>query len=120
MRNAAVADSATPRLNSAGSIGERSKRRSVGEEMLGSAEGSSGIAERYYTRHAQIEASKRRINTMQTRSCKQFGIEFPVFAFTHCRDGVAAALAVGAEGAWTRSLCLTLRTWSSSPKMTFT
>ena len=27
---------------------------------------------------------------MQTRLCEQFGIDLPIFAFSHCRDVVAA------------------------------
>ena len=40
---------------------------------------------------------------MQNRLCEMFGIEFPIFAFTHCRD-VAAAVSraggLGVLGAW--------------------
>ena len=35
---------------------------------------------------------------MQTKFCKQLGIEFPVFAFTHCRDVVAAVSKAGGFG----------------------
>ena len=35
---------------------------------------------------------------MQTEFCKQLGIEFPIFAFTHCRDVVAAVSNAGGFG----------------------
>jgi len=35
---------------------------------------------------------------MQTKLAKQLGIEFPIFAFTHCRDVVAAVTNAGAFG----------------------
>lgn len=35
---------------------------------------------------------------MQTDLCKKLGIEFPVFAFTHCRDVVAAVTNAGGFG----------------------
>jgi NAD(P)H-dependent flavin oxidoreductase YrpB (nitropropane dioxygenase family) len=35
---------------------------------------------------------------MKTRVCDQFGIEFPIFAFSHCRDVVAAVSKAGGFG----------------------
>ena len=35
---------------------------------------------------------------MQTEIAKQLGIEFPIFAFTHCRDVVAAVSNAGGLG----------------------
>ena len=35
---------------------------------------------------------------MHTRVCDQFGIEFPIFAFSHCRDVVAAVSRAGGMG----------------------
>lgn len=35
---------------------------------------------------------------MQTELCKKLGIDFPIFAFTHCRDVVAAVSNAGAFG----------------------
>jgi NAD(P)H-dependent flavin oxidoreductase YrpB (nitropropane dioxygenase family) len=35
---------------------------------------------------------------MRTRVCEQFGIEFPIFAFSHCRDVVAAVSRAGGFG----------------------
>ena len=35
---------------------------------------------------------------MQTQICKDLGIEFPIFAFTHCRDVVAAVSNAGGMG----------------------
>ena len=35
---------------------------------------------------------------MKTRICDQFGIEFPIFAFSHCRDVVAAVSRAGGMG----------------------
>lgn len=35
---------------------------------------------------------------MKTKLCDMFGIEFPIFAFTHCRDVVAAVTKVGGFG----------------------
>ena len=35
---------------------------------------------------------------MQTRICDTFGIEFPIFAFSHCRDVVAAVSRAGGMG----------------------
>lgn len=35
---------------------------------------------------------------MRTRICEQLGIEFPIFAFTHCRDVVAAVSQAGGLG----------------------
>ncbi len=35
---------------------------------------------------------------MHTRICDQFGIEFPIFAFSHCRDVVAAVSRAGGMG----------------------
>src|SRR5829696_2078286 len=35
---------------------------------------------------------------MRTPLCDQFGIEFPIFAFTHCRDVVAAVSKAGGFG----------------------
>ena len=35
---------------------------------------------------------------MQTELCKRLGIEFPIFAFTHCRDVVAAVCNAGGFG----------------------
>ena len=35
---------------------------------------------------------------MRTRICDQFGIEFPIFAFSHCRDVVAAVSKAGGFG----------------------
>ena len=32
---------------------------------------------------------------MQTDLCRKLGIEFPIFAFTHCRDVVAAVSKAG-------------------------
>ena len=35
---------------------------------------------------------------MRTGLCEQLGIEFPIFAFTHCRDVVAAVSNAGGLG----------------------
>ena len=35
---------------------------------------------------------------MQTDLCKRLGIEFPIFAFSHCRDVVAAVSNAGGLG----------------------
>ena len=35
---------------------------------------------------------------MRTRVCDTFGIEFPIFAFSHCRDVVAAVSKAGGLG----------------------
>src|SRR5678815_4656718 len=35
---------------------------------------------------------------MRTRICNQLGIEFPIFAFSHCRDVVAAVSRAGGLG----------------------
>src|SRR6187431_1464120 len=35
---------------------------------------------------------------MKTEICKRLGIEFPIFAFTHCRDVVAAVSNAGGFG----------------------
>ena len=35
---------------------------------------------------------------MHTRICDEFGIEFPIFAFSHCRDVVAAVSRAGGMG----------------------
>src|SRR2546430_14370095 len=35
---------------------------------------------------------------MRTRLCDELGIEFPIFAFTHCRDVVAAVSNAGGFG----------------------
>ena len=35
---------------------------------------------------------------METKVCKQFGIEVPIFGFSHCRDVVAAVSAAGGMG----------------------
>src|SRR3982750_153242 len=35
---------------------------------------------------------------MRTPLCDQFGIEYPIFAFTHCRDVVAAVSNAGGLG----------------------
>src|SRR5690349_14245147 len=35
---------------------------------------------------------------MHTRLCEELGIEFPIFAFTHCRDVVAAVSNAGGFG----------------------
>ena len=35
---------------------------------------------------------------LRTPLCDQFGIEFPIFAFTHCRDVVAAVSQAGGFG----------------------
>lgn len=35
---------------------------------------------------------------MRTRLCEQFGIDFPIFAFSHCRDVVAAVSRAGGFG----------------------
>ncbi len=35
---------------------------------------------------------------MRTPLCDQLGIEFPIFAFTHCRDVVAAVSKAGGFG----------------------
>lgn len=35
---------------------------------------------------------------MRTRVCDEFGIEFPIFAFSHCRDVVAAVSRAGGMG----------------------
>ena len=35
---------------------------------------------------------------MHTRICDTFGIEFPIFAFSHCRDVVAAVSRAGGFG----------------------
>ncbi|MFN2427118.1 MAG: nitronate monooxygenase, partial [Candidatus Binatia bacterium] len=35
---------------------------------------------------------------MKTEICKRLGIEFPIFAFSHCRDVVAAVSNAGGFG----------------------
>ena len=35
---------------------------------------------------------------MKTRICELFGVEFPILAFTHCRDVVAAVTRAGGYG----------------------
>src|SRR5258708_15989158 len=35
---------------------------------------------------------------MRTELCDEFGIEYPIFAFTHCRDVVAAVSKAGGLG----------------------
>ena len=35
---------------------------------------------------------------MRTRLCETFGVEFPIFAFSHCRDVVAAVSRAGGFG----------------------
>ena len=35
---------------------------------------------------------------MRTQICEQLGIEFPIFAFTHCRDVVVAVSQAGGLG----------------------
>src|SRR6476469_3788333 len=35
---------------------------------------------------------------MRTKICDMFGIEFPIFAFSHCRDVVAAVSKAGGLG----------------------
>src|SRR3954462_5265904 len=35
---------------------------------------------------------------MRTKLCETFGIEFPIFAFSHCRDVVAAVSRAGGMG----------------------
>ena len=35
---------------------------------------------------------------MRTELCERFGIEFPIFAFSHCRDVVAAVSQAGGFG----------------------
>jgi len=35
---------------------------------------------------------------MRTRTCEAFGLEFPIFAFSHCRDVVAAVSRAGGMG----------------------
>jgi len=35
---------------------------------------------------------------MRTELCRQLGIEFPIFAFSHCRDVVAAVTRAGGFG----------------------
>jgi len=35
---------------------------------------------------------------MRTRICDELGIEFPIFAFSHCRDVVAAVSKAGGFG----------------------
>ncbi|MCH7580178.1 MAG: nitronate monooxygenase, partial [Chloroflexi bacterium] len=35
---------------------------------------------------------------MKTRICDMFGLEFPIFAFSHCRDVVAAVSKAGGMG----------------------
>ncbi len=39
---------------------------------------------------------------MRTPICDDLGIEFPIFAFTHCRDVVVAVSKAGASGCWER------------------
>jgi hypothetical protein len=36
---------------------------------------------------------------MRTTVCEMFDIEFPIFAFSHCRDVVAAVSRAGVRGA---------------------
>ena len=35
---------------------------------------------------------------MKTEICKKLGIEYPIFAFTHCRDVVVAVSKAGGIG----------------------
>ena len=35
---------------------------------------------------------------MQSKLCKQLGIDFPLFAFSHCRDVAAAVSRAGGMG----------------------
>ena len=37
---------------------------------------------------------------MNSKLCKELGIEFPLFAFSHCRDVVAAVTKAGVWGIW--------------------
>ena len=39
---------------------------------------------------------------MRTELCDRLGIEFPIFAFTHCRDVVAAVSQAGGRASITR------------------
>ena len=51
---------------------------------------SASVPVRRRTLHAHHRSSP-----MQTDICDQLGIEFPIFAFTHCRDVVAAVSKAG-------------------------
>ena len=35
---------------------------------------------------------------MKSKICDMFGVEFPLFAFSHCRDVIAAVSAAGGFG----------------------
>src|SRR5450759_5447327 len=54
------------------------------------------------TRHPPNQRSDRttqtRSHTMNTEIAQKLGIEFPIFAFTHCRDVVAAVSNAGGIG----------------------
>src|SRR5437763_11701878 len=43
-------------------------------------------------------SSSEGASDMQNRLCEMFGIEFPIFAFTHCRDVAAAVSRAGGMG----------------------
>ena len=50
------------------------------------------------TRLHQSQAARRGGRRMKNRLCEMFGIEFPIFAFSHCRDVVAAVTNAGGMG----------------------
>ena len=50
---------------------------------------------RFVARHCHTGAI---VASMKTEVCEQLGIEFPIFAFTHCRDVVAAVSNAGGLG----------------------
>jgi NAD(P)H-dependent flavin oxidoreductase YrpB (nitropropane dioxygenase family) len=54
-----------------------------------------GLAFRY---NAQAQRDRRRENAMKSPICEMLGIEFPLLAFSHCRDVVAAVSRAGGFG----------------------
>src|SRR5437764_703942 len=49
-------------------------------------------------RRSRLVPRRTTVLTMQNRLCDMFGIEFPIFAFTHCRDVAAAVSRAGGMG----------------------
>src|SRR6185312_16868184 len=45
-----------------------------------------------------LSRSERGSQAMRTEICDRLGIEFPIFAFTHCRDVAAAVTNAGGLG----------------------
>src|SRR5262245_28399676 len=47
---------------------------------------------------AAVSAAPKKDRLMRTELCEQFGIDLPIFAFSHCRDVVAAVSKAGGLG----------------------